>query len=120
MHNGYINVDNVKMSKSLGNFFMVRDILKEFDAETVRLLILSIHYRNPLNFSDGSLEQSQNALERLYNVKKDLLFRMDHASNRFSTDEETAWLSNLTQMVRTFENAMEDDLTHGQRRQRSV
>ena len=110
MHNGSINVDNVKMSKSLGNFFMVRDILKHFDPEVVRLFILSVHYRNPLNFSDVSLQQSQSALERLYNVKNDLIFRLAHVDAINSSAQETIWLRELHAMINEFESAMEDDL----------
>jgi len=69
LHNGYINVNNQKMSKSLGNFFTVRDIQKEFDLEVVRLFMLSAHYRSPVNFSRELLEQAQSALDRLYNAQ---------------------------------------------------
>jgi len=66
MHNGFINVDNEKMSKSLGNFFTIRDVLKEFDAETVRFFVVRSHYRSPLNYSDVHLNDARNALKRLY------------------------------------------------------
>jgi cysteinyl-tRNA synthetase len=66
MHNGFLNVDNVKMSKSLGNFFTIRDVLKRFDGETVRFFMLQTHYRSPFNFSDTSLEDAKNGLRRLY------------------------------------------------------
>lgn len=66
MHNGFINVDNEKMSKSLGNFFTIRDVLKEFDAETVRFFILRSHYRSPVNYSDVHLKDAHAALKRLY------------------------------------------------------
>jgi len=66
MHNGFINVDNEKMSKSLGNFFTIRDVLKEFDAETVRFFILRSHYRSGLNYSDVHLNDAKGALKRLY------------------------------------------------------
>ena len=66
MHNGFINVDNEKMSKSLGNFFTIRDVLKVFDAETVRLFIVRSHYRTGLNYSDVHLSDAKNALKRLY------------------------------------------------------
>ncbi len=66
MHNGFINVDNEKMSKSLGNFFTIRDVLKEFDAETVRFFIVRSHYRSPLNYSDVHLNDAKAALKRLY------------------------------------------------------
>ncbi|MDR3003417.1 MAG: cysteine--tRNA ligase [Acidovorax sp.] len=66
MHNGFINVDNEKMSKSLGNFFTIRDVLKEYDAETVRFFVVRSHYRSPLNYSDVHLDDARSALKRLY------------------------------------------------------
>ncbi|MDM0045810.1 cysteine--tRNA ligase [Variovorax dokdonensis] len=66
MHNGFINIDNEKMSKSLGNFFLIRDVLKVFDAETVRFFVLRAHYRSPLNYSDAHLQDARAALKRLY------------------------------------------------------
>ncbi|MEG1203345.1 MAG: class I tRNA ligase family protein, partial [Comamonas sp.] len=60
------NVDNEKMSKSLGNFFTIRDVLKEYDAETIRFFIVRSHYRSPLNYSDVHLDDARNALKRLY------------------------------------------------------
>ncbi len=66
MHNGFINVDNEKMSKSLGNFFTIRDVLKEYDAETVRFFVVRSHYRSPLNYSDLHLDDARAALKRLY------------------------------------------------------
>lgn len=66
MHNGFINVDNEKMSKSLGNFFTIRDVLKEYDADTVRFFVVRSHYRSPLNYSDVHLNDARGALKRLY------------------------------------------------------
>lgn len=66
MHNGFLNVDNEKMSKSLGNFFTIRDVLKRYDGETIRFLMLRTHYRSPFNFSDANLDDARNALKRLY------------------------------------------------------
>jgi cysteinyl-tRNA synthetase len=66
MHNGFVNIDNEKMSKSLGNFFTVRDVLQKFDAETLRFFIVRAHYRSPLNYSDVHLEDARSALKRLY------------------------------------------------------
>ena len=66
MHNGFINIDNEKMSKSLGNFFTIRDVLKEYDAETVRFFVVRSHYRSPLNYSDMHLDDARAALKRLY------------------------------------------------------
>jgi len=66
MHNGFVNVDNEKMSKSLGNFFTIREVLQKFDAETLRFFIVRTHYRSPLNYSDVHLEDARGALKRLY------------------------------------------------------
>jgi cysteinyl-tRNA synthetase len=66
MHNGFVNVDNEKMSKSLGNFFTIRDVLAQFDAETIRFFVVRTHYRSPLNYSDTHLADARNALKRLY------------------------------------------------------
>jgi cysteinyl-tRNA synthetase len=70
MHNGFVRVDEEKMSKSLGNFFTVRDVLKRYDAEVVRFFILRAHYRSPLNYSDAHLEDAKGALTRLYTALK--------------------------------------------------
>jgi len=72
MHNGFVRVDNEKMSKSLGNFFTIREVLKQFDAEVVRFFILRTHYRSPLNYSDAHLDDAKNALTRLYTSLKDV------------------------------------------------
>ncbi|MES2937876.1 MAG: cysteine--tRNA ligase [Pseudomonadota bacterium] len=66
MHNGFVNIDNEKMSKSLGNFFTIREVLKQFDAETLRYFLVRAHYRSPLNYSDAHLEDARGALRRLY------------------------------------------------------
>ena len=66
LHNGFLNVDNVKMSKSLGNFFTIRDVLRHYDGETLRFFILRTHYRSPFNFSDANLDDARSALKRLY------------------------------------------------------
>ena len=70
MHNGFLNVDNEKMSKSLGNFFTIRDVLKHYDAEVLRFLLLRTHYRSPLNYSDAHLDDARGALTRLYTAAK--------------------------------------------------
>ncbi|MBV8666653.1 MAG: cysteine--tRNA ligase [Burkholderiaceae bacterium] len=72
MHNGFVRVDNEKMSKSLGNFFTIRDVLKRYDAEVVRFFILRAHYRSPLNYSDAHLDDARQALTRLYTALKDV------------------------------------------------
>ena len=66
MHNGFVRVDNEKMSKSLGNFFTIREVLEKYDAEVVRFFILRAHYRSPLNYSDAHLDDAKGALTRLY------------------------------------------------------
>ncbi len=70
MHNGFVRVDNEKMSKSLGNFFTVREILKRYQPEVIRFFILRVHYRSPLNYSDQHLDDAKNALDRLYTALK--------------------------------------------------
>lgn len=72
MHNGFVRVDNEKMSKSLGNFFTIREVLKQYDAEVVRFFILRAHYRSPLNYSDAHLDDARGALTRLYTALKDI------------------------------------------------
>jgi cysteinyl-tRNA synthetase len=72
MHNGFVRVDNEKMSKSLGNFFTIREVLKKYDAEVVRFFILRAHYRSPLNYSDQHLDDAKGALTRLYTALKSL------------------------------------------------
>ncbi len=110
LHNGYINVDNRKMSKSLGNFFTVRDISKQFDLEVVRLFMLSSHYRNPINFSDELLRQAQSALERLYNAKDNLEYLLDHAQDGEIKAEDKDFIDSLPGYKARFEAAMEDDI----------
>ncbi len=110
LHNGYINVNNQKMSKSLGNFFTVRDILKQFDPEVVRFFMLSAHYRNPINFSEDMLRQAQSALERLYNCKANLLHMMENAVERELSEEEIDFIQRLAGYKVKFEEAMDDDI----------
>jgi cysteinyl-tRNA synthetase len=72
IHNGFVRVDNEKMSKSLGNFFTIRDVLKQYDAEVVRFFILRAHYRSPLNYSDAHIDDAKGALTRLYTALADV------------------------------------------------
>jgi cysteinyl-tRNA synthetase len=107
MHNGYINVDNQKMSKSLGNFFTVREIAQEFDLEAVRMFMLSVQYRNPVNFSRELIQQAESALERLRTAKE----RLDEAPTASAgTDEDAAFLTQLDEFKTRFCDAMDDDL----------
>ena len=109
IHNGYININNEKMSKSKGNFFMVRDISKKFDLEIVRFFMLSAHYRNPVNFSDEMLQQATVGLERLYNTKNNLEFIMNKANGEMN-DLEKELEKELTVFKNRFIEAMEDDI----------
>lgn len=109
-HNGFINVDNEKMSKSLGNFFTARDISKEFDYEVIRFYILSIHYRNPINYSKDSLEQAKTGLERLYNCINNLNFLKENAQEKELTVIEEGLIMSLKKYKNEFIEAMEDDL----------
>ena len=110
IHNGYININNEKMSKSKGNFFTVRDISKQYDLEIVRFFMLSAHYRNPVNFSDEMLNQAKAGLERLYNAKEKLEFTISNLSESSIKDEEKGLVNELVSYKTKFINAMEDDL----------
>ena len=110
MHNGFINVDNEKMSKSLGNFFTVRDILKEYDAEDVRMFMLSAQYRSPINFSREMIAQAHSSLSRLYTARDQMTFLLQHAADRDLTEEEKAFAERVSGYVAKFDSAMDDDL----------
>ena len=109
MHNGYITIDNEKMSKSKGNFFTVRDILKEYDGETIRFFLLSGHYRSPINFSRDLMVQAQNGLERMYNAKSTLNHLVATGSGTMSDDEKST-LAEFEKYRDKFIKAMDDDL----------
>lgn len=110
MHNGYINVDNEKMSKSKGNFFTVRDVSKKYDYEVIRFFMLSAHYRSVINFADELLNQSKSGLERLYNCLHNLEFLATKAKKRDLTPEETEVKAKLPAFKDQFCAAMDDDL----------
>lgn len=110
MHNGYININNQKMSKSLGNFFTVRDILKDYDGEVVRFFMLSAHYRNPINFADTLMEQAKSAVERVYTCIDNLEFLLGGSEERELTDSEKEYSAKLDECKKKFIDAMEDDL----------
>ena len=110
MHNGHINVDNHKMSKSAGNFFTVRDIVKEFDPEAVRLFMLSAHYRSPINFSRDLIEAAASSLERLYNARDQLQFLLTSAPDRTPDEGERAFMDECLRSEEKFIAAMDDDL----------
>ena len=107
LHNGYINVDNVKMSKSLGNFFTVRDVVKEFDYIVIRFFMLSAHYRNPINFSHDLLTQAKSALGRIETCMENLNFMAGNAKEGVISQETSDALSEFKQQ---FVDAMDDDI----------
>ena len=108
MHNGYINVDNVKMSKSLGNFKTVREIADVYGYEVIRYFLISSHYRSPINYNLEIIEQCKSALERLYNCRESLDFAVKNASADIPDDEEIIKL--IDSRKEQFITAMDDDL----------
>lgn len=107
MHNGYINVDNVKMSKSLGNFKTVREIANVYGYEVIRYFLISSHYRSPINYSLEIIEQCKSALERLYTCRESLDFALKNAKD-IPDDEEL--IKKLNSHREQFITAMDDDL----------
>ena len=110
MHNGHINVDGEKMAKSKGNFFTVRDILKEYDGEVIRMFMLSAHYRSPINFAPDLMVQAKNSLDRLYTARDNAVFAREHAPERDMNEAEAAFAERAKQAVQDFDAAMSDDL----------
>lgn len=109
VHNGYINIDNQKMSKSLNNFFTVREISEEMDLEIVRFFMLNAHYRGPVNYSKDLLDQAKAGMTRLYNSKNRMEFLISNASGELK-QEENENISKLSQFKNQFIEAMDDDL----------
>jgi len=109
MHNAFLNIDNRKMSKSLGNFFTVREISEQYDLQVLRFFMLSAHYRSPLNFSAELMESSKNALERIVTAVSNLKHILGAATVEALTEEETALNEKIQEFVSGFEAAMEDD-----------
>lgn len=110
MHNGFINVDNQKMSKSLGNFFTVRDISKECDLEAVRMFMLGAHYRSPINFSREMIEQAKASLDRLYTARDHYAFLLENAKDGEMGEKENDLLAKVQAAREGFDAAMDDDL----------
>lgn len=108
MHNGFITVDNEKMSKSAGNFFTVREISEKFPYEVMRFFILSGHYRMPLNFSDTLMQASQNGLERIKNSASSLQYYIENCEKTENSDD-TETLEQINDFMTKFETAMDDD-----------
>lgn len=110
VHNGYINVDNKKMSKSLGNFFTVRDVAKEFDYEVIRFFMLSAHYRSPINFSKDLMESAKSSLGRIYTCIENLEFLSQNAQDAGLKEAEAESVKTLGGYKDKFIAAMDDDL----------
>ena len=109
MHNAFLNIDNHKMSKSLGNFRTVREISEQYDLQVLRLFMLSAHYRSPLNFSADLMESSKSALERIVEAVRRLKDREEAASVKEASPEEEELIKEMARFRQAFEEAMEDD-----------
>lgn len=107
MHNGYINIDNEKMSKSLGNFVLVHDIIKKHDPQVLRFFMLAVHYRNPINYTDELLENTKAGLDRLKTSYQNLKHRREASANLTENDQE--WLTKITTLHDEFVHDMDDD-----------
>lgn len=109
MHNAFLNIDNRKMSKSLGNFRTVREISEQYDLQVLRFFMLSAHYRSPLNFSAELMEASKNGLERIVNAAENLKFYLKNAQTEKLMEEEEKAFAQTDGFVAAFEKAMDDD-----------
>ena len=110
LHNAFLNIDNRKMSKSLGNFFTVRDISEKYDLQVLRFFMLSAHYRSPLNFSDTLMESAKNALERIRTAVSNLTYLEGTAAAGECTPQEEQLLKEAETFAEKFDAAMDDDL----------
>ena len=109
MHNAFLNIDNVKMSKSLGNFKTVREVSKQYDLQVLRLFMLSAHYRSPLNFSAEMMEMAKAGLERIRTAAEKQREILAKAVDGAMTEEEKAFAAQVKEYVGKFESAMDDD-----------
>ena len=109
MHNGFLNIDNKKMSKSLGNFFTVREIGEKYDLQVLRFFMLSAHYRSPINFSAELMEASKNGLERIITCAERLKELLNKVSGDALTEAEQENKKSVDELVAKFEAAMDDD-----------
>jgi cysteinyl-tRNA synthetase len=107
MHNGYINIDNEKMSKSLGNFILVNDIRQQIDPQVLRFFMLSVHYRHPINFAQDLVEAAKNGLERIRTAYANVQHRLSATANLAEANDE--WLAKIEEQKALFEEAMNDD-----------
>ncbi len=109
LHNGFLNIDNKKMSKSAGNFFTVRDISEKYDLQVLRFFMLSAHYRSPLNFSADLMEAAKNGLDRIVTSVANLNYLLDNASDNGMTEEEQKQYNEAKGFITKFDEAMDDD-----------
>ncbi|MCR5267330.1 MAG: cysteine--tRNA ligase [Lachnospiraceae bacterium] len=109
MHNAFLNIDNKKMSKSLGNFKTVRDISENYDLQVLRFFMLSAHYRSPLNFSADLMEAAKNSLERIVTCASNLQYGIKNAKSEAVTDSEKTLLTEAEKYNEQFDAAMDDD-----------
>ena len=109
MHNAFLNIDNRKMSKSLGNFFTVREIGEKYDLQVLRFFMLNAHYRSPLNFSAELMEASKNALDRIVTCVDQLKHLLENAGGEEISEAERALLPEIEGYVKKYEESMEDD-----------
>ena len=109
LHNAFLNIDNRKMSKSLGNFFTVREISEKYDLQVLRFFMLSAHYRSPLNFSSDLMEAAKSGLDRIITATDNLKFLADNAKTETLTNNEENALTKTQDYVAAFEKAMDDD-----------
>lgn len=109
MHNGFLNIDNRKMSKSLGNFFTVREISEKYDLQVLRFFMLSAHYRSPLNFSAELMESAKSGLERIVTAAENLKYLSEKAQTEKMTEDEKTKAEKAQEFTDSFERAMDDD-----------
>ncbi|MBR7553818.1 cysteine--tRNA ligase [Allobacillus sp. GCM10007491] len=107
IHNGYIQIENEKMSKSLGNFILVKDIIEQFDPNIIRFFMLSVHYRNPINFSQSVIENTRNSFDRIQTAYQNLLYRKETSVNL--TDNHAQWMDSIDSHRSRFIEEMNDD-----------
>ena len=110
LHNGFLNIDNRKMSKSLGNFFTVREISEKYDLQVLRFFMLSAHYRSPLNFSAELMEAAKSGLDRIVTAAENLRFLLKNALAEDMNESEKEAFAKTREYVENFEKAMDDDL----------
>ncbi len=109
LHNGFLNIDNKKMSKSAGNFFTVRDISENYDLQVLRFFMLSAHYRSPLNFSADLMEAAKNGLDRIVTSVSNLNYLLTNAADGAMTEKEQELYNEAKGFIAKFDEAMDDD-----------